>query len=497
VEAVSIGRDPVPVAFISHAHADRKFVEKTIRPLLQEHGIQAWFSADIRPGDDWKEQVVKGLDQCDWFMVVMSPRSAESEWVRKEVAHAFKNKPGRIIPVMLESCDPRSFHINLLQLQFADFSQNPDRARRNVISSMLRQLDQENREKQSKIDVSGQETVRLKEDNQRLAADVAELRVQLRAAELFDGNWVVSPRGEVPLFHPLAERKTPIVALMNLKGGVGKTTLTANLGATLWREPFKRRVLLVDLDYQGSLTKTCLDDKVRARLRLQERLAQRFFSGNQVPEPRLVLQCAQPITDRKKESDGHIVGTDENLAPVEVLSQGEWLVGKRELDVRYVLRTLLHAVVVCREYQVILLDCPPRLTTGCINALTCCDYLLIPVTLEDISTEGVPRLLDWIRKRKEALFPELSGVGVVANRTRGNSVERLVSREKELWTNLQHDCEDAWKARVPMFQTVVPMFTEVAMSHPFPAHHRDFTGIFERLVQELTQQLKSKQEIHQ
>jgi cellulose biosynthesis protein BcsQ len=482
------------VVFISHSHDDRAFVEKTIRPLLLNNGIQPFFSGEIPGGGRWEKEILRKLNDCDWFMVVMSPRAAASEWVRKEVTLAFLHKRGRILPVLLEKCDRVSFHEEMPELHFVDFTQNRERAQWRVISSMLRLLDRENRELQEKIHELSEDNVRLKEENQALATDLDQQRGQLRSAELFDGNWVVLGRGEVPPFRPLAERKTPIIALMNLKGGVGKTTLTANLGATLWREPFQRRVLLVDLDYQASLTKICLDPSVFARLRVREHLSQRFFSGNEVPEPRLVLQCAQPIMDRKKESAGHIVATDENLAPVEVHAQGEWLLGKRQLDVRYGLRKLLHADVVCREYQVILLDCPPRLTTGCINALTCCDFLLIPVTPEDISTEGVPRLLSWVRERKDILFPGLTGVGVVANRTRGGSIDSLVNREKELWANLQHQCDDAWKARVPLFQTVVPMFPEVAMSHQFPASHRDFRGLFQHLVQELMQHLKIKQE---
>ena len=63
-----------------------------------------------------------------------------------------------------------------------------------------------------------------------------------------------------PRFKPLSERKRPIVSVLNLKGGVGKTTLTAHLGAALARKGY--RVLLIDLDLQGSLTGLMLPPEV-------------------------------------------------------------------------------------------------------------------------------------------------------------------------------------------------------------------------------------------
>src|SRR6516225_7717297 len=59
-----------------------------------------------------------------------------------------------------------------------------------------------------------------------------------------------------PPFLSMSVRKIRFLAVMNLKGGVGKTTLTANVGVALSRKGF--RVLLVDLDFQGSLTRLCL-----------------------------------------------------------------------------------------------------------------------------------------------------------------------------------------------------------------------------------------------
>ena len=80
---------------------------------------------------------------------------------------------------------------------------------------------------------------------------------QLDAIANSDGKlWLNSPNGHAVPFLPLTQRRTVIISTANLKGGVGKTTITANLGATLAK--LGLRVLLLDLDHQSSLSNMCL-----------------------------------------------------------------------------------------------------------------------------------------------------------------------------------------------------------------------------------------------
>src|SRR5262249_3945355 len=153
-----------------------------------------------------------------------------------------------------------------------------------------------------------------------------------------------------------------------------------------------------------------------------------------------------------------IVAGDEKLSVAESQSLARWLVGRGPGDLRFRLRSLLHSDEVQRDYQCILLDCPPRPTTACINALTAADFVLVPVLLDEKSTEGAPRLLRWLRERKGSLFGNLSGVGIVANKVRG------VMREQEVWNELLTACRDAWQGNVCGFDKRVPFFTEAAMS---------------------------------
>ena len=85
---------------------------------------------------------------------------------------------------------------------------------------------------------------------------------QLDTIARSDGKlWLNSPNGDSVPFLPLTQRRTVIISTANLKGGVGKTTITANLGATLAK--LGLRVLLLDLDHQSSLSSMCLRRRKR------------------------------------------------------------------------------------------------------------------------------------------------------------------------------------------------------------------------------------------
>ena len=80
-----------------------------------------------------------------------------------------------------------------------------------------------------------------------------------------------------PPFRPLSQRRTPIFSLVNLKGGVGKTTITANLAVAMSQHGW--RVLVVDLDYQGSLSQVLLSGKELNELFVSRNLVDEAFKN--------------------------------------------------------------------------------------------------------------------------------------------------------------------------------------------------------------------------
>jgi len=111
--------------FVSHSTRDRAFVEREIISPLERSGIKTWYSkVDIQTSSEWERSILRGLESCEWFLVVMSPRSSSSEWVKDEVHWAIDKRPNGIIPVLMEACDLRDFHIRMARIQYVDF-RNP------------------------------------------------------------------------------------------------------------------------------------------------------------------------------------------------------------------------------------------------------------------------------------------------------------------------------------------------------------------------------------
>ena len=255
---------------------------------------------------------------------------------------------------------------------------------------------------------------------------------------------------DVPKFRPLSLRGMPIVSVLNLKGGVGKTTITMNLGAALARRGY--RVLMVDLDFQGSLTSRSTSPEDYREIHDAHRFVWDVFRDDLSDRAFALTRSATKIRD-VCDAELTLVACEEEFEAVETRMMMNWHVGAVEDDVRFRLRQALHAPVIAERYDIVLLDCPPRLTTGCVNALTSSDQVLIPVLLDETSAEAVPRLLKWLKKLRVQLCPELSVLGVVGNKAYPRA--RLIQREQQVWNNLKRWSELAWGGPVRHFDEVV------------------------------------------
>lgn len=108
--------------FLSHASPDRPLAGR-IAGILQHHGISTWFApTDIVGARQWQDEIGQALRRCDWFLILLSPASVASMWVRRELQYALNQARyhERIIPILAEPCDVESLSWVLSSIQQID-----------------------------------------------------------------------------------------------------------------------------------------------------------------------------------------------------------------------------------------------------------------------------------------------------------------------------------------------------------------------------------------
>jgi cellulose biosynthesis protein BcsQ len=311
---------------------------------------------------------------------------------------------------------------------------------------------------------------------------IEELQARLATLEEFTAReWESPVLATAPSFRPLSERRTPIVTFLNLKGGVGKTTIAANLGVAMALEGL--RVLLVDLDYQGSLSQLVLSNAVMQDLLQSRRLVHRALE-----EPEIGLanfHKAIVRLDPLGQGSIAVVAADEELQDAETVLTQRWHAKTTADDVRYRLRAILHAAEIADQFDLVLLDSPPRLTTACVNALAASDYVLIPVLPNKTSTEAVPRLLRWLKRLCLVMCPELAVMGVIGNKTRFYGDAPVKKQQAEL-NSLVTLCQDAWGQPIQFF-TPLPMHDPA--ENLLPARDPKYRDAYLTLVHQVNEEL--------
>ena len=195
----------------------------------------------------------------------------------------------------------------------------------------------------------------------------------------------------LPEPRPLAEHgPARVIAMCNQKGGVGKTTTTINLGASL--AEYGRRVLLVDFDPQGALSVGLGVNPMELDRTVYNVLMERHVSVDDV----LLKTNIQGMD---------LVPSNIDLSAAEVQLVGEVA---REQTLKRVLEPVL------ADYDAVLVDCQPSLGLLTINALTASDGVIVPLECEFFSLRGVALLIHTIDKVKERLNPQLELEGILA-----------------------------------------------------------------------------------
>lgn len=199
---------------------------------------------------------------------------------------------------------------------------------------------------------------------------------------------------------------TKIIAIANHKGGVGKTTTTASVGAAL--AAMGHTTLLVDLDAQANLTASLLN----------------VSDGERTIYNSLKKRESLPVIKLRENLD--LVPSSLDLAGMELELSG---VMSRE----FILKDLLEPIA--KDYEFILLDCPPSLGLIAVNAFVASTDVIIPLTAEALPFKGLTMIQNILAMVQKRLNPSLRLSGIVLSRWGGRKLNKMV--EEALRSNFE------------------------------------------------------------
>jgi chromosome partitioning protein len=220
-----------------------------------------------------------------------------------------------------------------------------------------------------------------------------------------------------------------IIAVLNQKGGVGKTTTCINLAAYLAKNG--RKVLICDIDPQGNSTSGLGINKHELQSTLYDVLFSRAESHNVIQKTNLNNVYLLP-------SNASLASAEVELVPVE----------NRETQLKRALSGL--------DYDFVLIDCPPSLGLLTVNALAAADQVLIPVQAEYYALEGLSQLLSVIQQVKKSLNPDLAILGVVIT---------LYDSRNSLSEQVKKELQNFFGDKV--FESVIPRNVRLAEAPSF------------------------------
>lgn len=252
-------------------------------------------------------------------------------------------------------------------------------------------------------------------------------------------------------------RMATAISMINLKGGVAKTTTTAAVAQLLDAE-FGKRVLVVDLDPQTNVTMMLIGDRKWGELNEKGHTIAQLFR-DAIDETKYfnlgaTLQKGVGAVQESKRVD--LIPSSLDLIDIQddlaTMNPGRF----HAASPIEVLKRAMRPVMEADEYDFILIDCPPSLGLVTLNGLRISDYYLIPTIPDHLSTYGIPQIIQRVKDFSDTIGHTIEPLGVLATKYREQS---SVHRQQLKVLGRGKDA--------PLLSTVVPENTEIGGAAEF------------------------------
>tara|TARA_B100000963_G_C22634789_1_gene676985 strand:- start:4486 stop:5301 length:816 start_codon:yes stop_codon:yes gene_type:complete len=260
----------------------------------------------------------------------------------------------------------------------------------------------------------------------------------------------------------IKNKKNKILAVINQKGGVGKTTTVINLASSL--SILGQRVLIIDLDPQGNATTGFGKSNNEEELNIYNLLIKKITLSNAIQK-----------TDLKQLD---LIGSHVNLSGLEVETAND---SERAFTLKKILTEKKEFLV--ENYDTIFIDCPPSLSLLTIMALVASDELLVPLQTEFFALEGITQLVKTIDRIKDNLNPELKINGILLT---------MFDKRNKLSSQVDREARNYFKDKV--FKTVIPRNVRLseAPSHGLPCVIYDKSCVGSKSYNDLAEEFLNK-----
>lgn len=230
-------------------------------------------------------------------------------------------------------------------------------------------------------------------------------------------------------------RSIPVIAIANYKGGVGKSMIAANLAA--YFDKIGKRVLLIDYDYQGSLTDI-------VPYRNPDRLT--FTAHTILKGERDSPHLTRPQELGQSFRGSYIHAAESALSRIDNEIVFQWLTGAIREDVRFNTNEYISSTYVQQNFDIVIIDTPPRICAATANALCAATRVVMPTILDTVSTRAVFRSVEMFLSFRDKLGLNFKIFGVVPSKV--EAATRYNDRESKALAYLMQELHWKYKDRV-------------------------------------------------